>query len=316
MIETIALCKDYGKIKAVDHLDLKIQSGELYGFLGPNGAGKTTTLMMILGILKPSSGQVHIMGKPLAKEYFQIKRQIGVVAEYQNFYDDMTAWEYLLFFARIFKVEDAPRRAQELLERLNLWQWRDVMVGGFSTGMQRKLGFARALIHQPKILVLDEPVSGLDPFGIVQVREMLQELHASGTTILVSSHILSEIERTATRVGIISKGQLIYEGPLELLKAETGGNRRIEIEMLNPSPELIADIKNLPFVSSISPENGHFLIVTTSNRDYRLELGQFLADRRMPIQGMRTLETSLEEAFITITEQHVRDWAQKQPQAK
>ncbi len=130
MIKTHQLTRYYGKIQAVDNLNLSIEPGESYGFLGPNGAGKTTTLMMSLGILKPTSGEITIMGKSLRQDYFHIKRCIGVVAEYQNFYEEMTAWEYLMFFGRLFEVEKAEERARRLLERLSLWQWRDVLVGG------------------------------------------------------------------------------------------------------------------------------------------------------------------------------------------
>ena len=168
MIETKNLKKQFGDFTAVEDISIQINPGEIYGFLGPNGAGKTTTLMMILGIYKPTAGEVRIFGNKLEEKPFEIKRRLGVVAEYQSYYDEMSAWEYLMFFGKLFEVEKV-----ELLERMNLWRFKDVVIGGYSTGMQRKLGFVKALLHSPDVLILDEPVSGLDPFGIVQVREIL-----------------------------------------------------------------------------------------------------------------------------------------------
>jgi ABC-2 type transport system ATP-binding protein len=308
MITTKNLKKKFGSFVAVEDISLNIAPGEIYGFLGPNGAGKTTTIMMILGILKPTAGEVRIFGEKIDKKPFMIKRRIGVVAEYQNFYDEMTAWEYLMFFARLLEVEDAEKRSRELLEKLNIWEFRDVLVGGYSTGMQRKLGFVRALLHSPEILILDEPVSGLDPFGIVQVREILNEEHKAGTTIMISSHILSEVERTADRVGIIARGRLLVEDTMPHLRQIVSAQNQIELDLHLPEQSLIQDLSSLPFVTNLSQEKGHWILSTLSDRDYRTELGGFLAGRGAVVLGMKMIETSLEDAFITITEKHIRDW--------
>lgn len=306
MIETKNLRKKFGDFVAVDNISLQIEPGETYGFLGPNGAGKTTTLMMLLGILKPTDGQVFILGKPIQEKPFDIKKRIGVVAEYQSYYDEMTAWEYLNFFGKLFEVENFEKRAQDLLEKMNLWRFRDVIVGGYSTGMQRKLGFVRALLHSPDILILDEPVSGLDPFGIVQVREMLITEHEAGTTILISSHILSEVERTADRVGIIAQGKLLAEDYLDNLKHLYKTTRQIELDLYQPSKQLLQQISGLPFISNVLEEDDSLILDTNNDRDYRAELGKFLSTHGAIVQGMKARETTLEEAFITITEKHVQ----------
>ena len=312
MIEINELTKIFGSYTAVDHLDLKIQPGEIYGFLGPNGAGKTTTLMMILGVLKPTLGEIKLFGQKMSDDPFGIRRRIGVVPEALNFYDEMTAIEYLQFFTRLFKLVNPQEKIQDLLEKLNLWQWRDVLVSGFSTGMKRKLGVARGLLHSPELLILDEPVSGLDPFGIVQIRQLLQEEKSHGTTIVISSHILSEIERTADRVGIIAKGRLVIEDRMDSIRQKVSGRHQIELEVANDVPEIVQIIEALPFVTAVSQGIGQILIIDTlSDNEYRADLGKALAANGVIIQGMRSLESTLEEAFITLTESSVEELKQE-----
>ena len=311
MIEINELTKTFGSHTVVDHLNLKIQPGEIYGFLGPNGAGKTTTLMMIMGVLKPDGGEARLFGKRMFEDPFGIRNQIGMVAESLNFYDEMTALEYLQFFARLYQVPEPQKRIQELLEKMNLWQWHDVLVGGYSTGMRRKLGVIRGLLHSPRLLILDEPVSGLDPFGIVQIRQLLLEEKARGTTILISSHILSEVERTADRVGIIAKGRLVVEDSMDRIRQDAAGKRQIEIEMVNQVAGLLPALQALPFVTGVVSRNEQTLIIDTlADREYRADLGIELAARGVVLQGMKALETSLEEAFITLTESYVEDLKQ------
>jgi ABC-2 type transport system ATP-binding protein len=312
MINATHLRKEFGSFVAVEDISLNIMAGETYGFLGPNGAGKTTTIMMILGILKPTKGEVRIFGEKINEQPFKIKKRIGVVAEYQNYYDEMTAWEYLMFFANLLEVENAETRVGSLMERLNLWEFRDVIIGGYSTGMQRKLGFVRALIHSPEVLILDEPVSGLDPFGIVQVREMLNDERQDGTTVMISSHILSEVERTADRVGIIARGRLLVEDTMQNLRQIVQPHNKIELDLYQPEESLIHDISTLPFVTNAERQNDLIIISTLSDKDYRVDLGSFLANQGAVIQGMKVIETSLEDAFITITEKHIRDWTKSE----
>jgi ABC-type multidrug transport system ATPase subunit len=195
----------------VDGLDLAVRRGEIYGFLGPNGAGKTTTMLMLLGIERPTAGRVELFGAWPAADPFATKRRIGVVAEQPAFYDDLSAWESLGFHARLHRVEGWERAAAGLIERLGLAGFERLRAVDYSRGMRQKLGLVRALLHSPELLVLDEPVSGLDPHGIRQVRELLLDANRAGVTILVSSHILSEVERTAHRVGILHGGRLVAE---------------------------------------------------------------------------------------------------------
>jgi len=309
MIETRNLTRRFGRFKAVDDLSLRLEPGEIYALLGPNGAGKTTTISMILGTLTPTSGEVLIFGKRMAEDPFAIKRRIGVVAENQAFYPRMTAWEYLMFFAELYQAEFGAERAEHLLKQVELWDWRQGLIGQFSAGMRRKLGFVRGLLHSPEVLILDEPVANLDPYGILQVRAILQEERALGRAILISSHILSEVEQTVDRVGIISKGRLIIEDNMKNLRQLVGGQRRIEVELVELPAGLVARLEHLPFVTEVLADRTNLTVFTLEDRDYRSDLGRVLSEQGAIVQGMRAHEASLEEAFVTITEQHIRQWA-------
>ena len=304
-IETSDLTKKFGKFVAVDTLNLTIEPGESYGFLGPNGAGKTTTLLMMLGIHKPTSGKVLINDTDVQSGSFALKNRIGVVAEYQSFYDEMSAWEYLMFFANLFKVSEPEKKGQALLEELGLWDWRDVLVGGYSTGMKKKLGFARALVHTPDLLILDEPVSGLDPFGIIQVREMLKSEQAKGCTLLISSHILSEVEKTVDQVGIIANGRLILQDKMETLRQRVAGSQNIELTFASIRDDDVAELRRLPFVTQIDQLDNHLIIKTGDDQDYREPIGKTIMERKLVLLEMKKAEKSLEEAFVTITEQNL-----------
>lgn len=307
MIRTEYLCKRYGSFTAVDALNLHVQPGEIYGFLGPNGAGKTTTLLMILGITRPTSGRVELLGQPFDGTSFALRRRMGVVAEDAWQYDEMTAYEYLAFFGRLYRVERVGPRIQALMERVNLWERRQLLVGGYSRGMRQKLNLCRALLHEPEVLILDEPVSGLDPHGIRQVREVLVEENRRGRTILLSSHILSEIEQTAHRVGIIAGGCLLADDSVAGLRSRLGEEQRIEIEFQQPTDDLRQQLESLPFVlkvDELSPNR--WLVATSVGDDQRPTLARFLAGQGALVIGMRLLERSLEEAFVTLTDEAVR----------
>ena len=308
VVQTHQLSKEYGDFVAVKKLDLAVKEGEVYGFLGPNGAGKTTTLLMLMGIIKPTHGEAKIFGTSINQNSFAIKQKIGMVTEFQKFYDDMTAWEYLQFFAKLFRFNKFEERAEFLLERLDLWKWKDVLIGKFSTGMSRKLGFARALLHSPELIILDEPVSGLDPKGIMQVRTILKEENESGKTILISSHILSEIEHTANRVGIMVRGKLLIEDDTSKLKRLGNVDNRIELELVHPNTEMRNKIKSIPFVKKLERKENTFIVFTPNDHDYRDDLGEKLLEQKIIIRGMRKLENSLEDAFVTITETEIQKW--------
>ena len=309
MIETHQLTKTFGSIVAVDDLNLSVRPGEIFGLLGPNGAGKSTTLAMILGVLAPTRGDVRIFGRRLQDDPFAIKQRLGVVAEDLSFYDDMTAWAYLLFFANLYRVASTAPRVRDLLTRVDLWEWRHTLIRDYSLGMRRKLSLARALLHSPDVLILDEPVANLDPYGIAQVRELLAEERAAGRTILISSHLLSEVEQTADRVAIMTEGKLVIEATMPELRDRIRAERRIDVELVDNVDGLMETLQALPFVVHVQQRDHLMTIVTAADRDYRVDVGRELASRGAIVQGMREIETTLEEAFMTLTEAYVRNGA-------
>ena len=215
MLETRGLTKRFGARTAVDGLDLHAGPGQIYGFLGPNGAGKTTTIRLLLGILAPDSGTVQVCGRPVRRGDRAGRCLVGAVAEVQHLYGDMSCAAYLRFFAALYGIADAAARVAAMLDLVGLGERADDRAIDLSKGLQQKLGLARALLHDPPVLVLDEPVSGLDPHGVREVREILCRERDRGRLVFLSSHVLSEIERTADRIGMIRQGRLVFEGRVE-----------------------------------------------------------------------------------------------------
>lgn len=216
------LSKSYGGKKAVDGLNLEIQKGEFYGFLGPNGAGKTTTIRMITGILQGDEGEIVVDGSPVSDKK-HVAKLLGVVPESRGFYEWMTASEYLHFFANLYSV---PKKNQErlittLLSEVDLLKRKNSTIGTYSRGMKQRLGLARALINDPKILILDEPTLGLDPQGQLMMQQLLKRLSSTGVTTFLSSHLLDEVSRLCSRIGILHQGRLVAEGTVDELKQKT-----------------------------------------------------------------------------------------------
>ncbi len=305
MIRTENLTKMYDSVVAVKDLNLNVKEGEIYGFLGPNGAGKTTTILMLLGILKPTAGSIYLFDKKLGDDYFGIKKRIGVVSENQYLYEEMTASEYLNFFCDLYEVKSKRDRTADLLKRVDLYEVRNRRLGGFSRGMKQKAGIARALLHDPDLLIMDEPVSGLDPTGIKEVRDLVMEENKAGRTIFISSHILSEVEKICNRVGIINKAVLVAEDRMDNIKKRLTEEAILEIELDDLKPELVSSLSSLPFVHNLNTDENRMLVRTDIDRDYRADISKAITSQDSTIIGMKSLEMSLEEAFVTITQQNI-----------
>jgi ABC-2 type transport system ATP-binding protein len=233
-IQTSNLTKRYGRTIAVDQLNLSIAPGTIYGFVGPNGAGKTSTLRMLAGLMEPSSGAVELLGERLDRDGRAAQRLVGYMPDFFGVYDDLRVWEYLDFFARCYGLPAAKRRStvEGLLDLVDLTAKRNAFVQGLSRGMQQRLCLAHALVHDPPILLLDEPASGLDPRARVELRELLRTLREMGKTIVLSSHILSELAEVCTSLGIMQGGQLVASGTLDQVRQQLGGGRRLRLELL------------------------------------------------------------------------------------
>lgn len=229
IVETKNLVKVFNKVKSVDSVNLKIKEGEIYGFLGPNGAGKSTTIKMLLGLIRANSGEVYIFGKSIKENREEILKNIGALVESPSYYGHLTAYENLDILKRMLKLN--KEEIEEKLKLVNLWEERNKKVNEFSLGMKQRLGIAQALMGNPKLLILDEPTNGLDPAGIIEIRNLIRYLaKEKKITIIISSHILNEIELVATEVGVINKGKLLYQGSLEDLKKNSTNEVIIGLE--------------------------------------------------------------------------------------
>lgn len=230
-IETQGLSKSYGQVRAIDSVNLRVQPGEIYGFLGLNGAGKTTTIRALLGMIRPSTGSVKVLGQVVGPHGRGPWRQVGHLVEAPTAYPELTVRENLEIARRLQGISDLSATSR-VVERLGLASYADRKAGTLSTGNLQRLGLARALLHEPELLILDEPANGLDPAGVVEIRELLASLaHEKGVTVFMSSHILTEVDRLATRIGIIHQGRLIEE--LKAEKLEELRSRRLEIKTRN-----------------------------------------------------------------------------------
>jgi len=315
MIRTQNLLKKYNEFKAVDNLSLEVKEGEIYGFLGPNGAGKTTTILMLLGILKPTQGEVYLFGQNITKDFLSIKKKMGVVSEKQYLYKEMTAGEYLNFFADLYGVKNRKKKIDQLLEAVNLLEVRNRKLGAFSRGMQQKLGFARALLHDPQLLLLDEPVSGLDPTGIKQIRDLIEQQNKKGRTIFISSHLLSEVERLCGKVGIINKGRLLAEDTMDNLRKRLTDLVELEIELTEGKKEIVDTLAAFDFIKGLKREENLLTIKVKADKDYRAQISEAISQQGGVVLGIKKKEMSLEEAFITITEKNISLLTEKEKEA-
>jgi ABC-2 type transport system ATP-binding protein len=305
MIRTENLTKEYDGFKAVDNLNLDVKEGEIYGFLGPNGAGKTTTILMLLGILRPTRGRIYLFEEDLTKSFLSLKRRIGVVSEKQYLYKEMAAGEYLDFFADLYRVKDKKKKIDQLLEAVGLLEVKNRKLGAFSRGMQQKLGFARALLHDPELLLLDEPVSGLDPTGIKQVRDLIEKENRRGRTVFISSHLLSEVEKLCREVAIINEGKLLAEDTMENLRRKLSKTVELEVELSQAKEEVMEALSSFDFVQAIKQQENLLTLRVKSGRDYRAQISETISRQGGIVLGIKVKEMSLEEAFITITQKNI-----------
>jgi ABC-2 type transport system ATP-binding protein len=305
VIQTEGLCKQYGQTTAVRDLNLQVGHGEVYGFLGPNGAGKTTTILMVLGMVKPTRGKVFVLGEQVKGLESKLRARIGVVPEHQSMYDEMTAWEYLRFFSHLHHVQDPEKRLSELLEYFELLPYRNVRLGEYSHGMRQKINICRGFLHEPDLLILDEPVLGLDPASVRLVRDMILSEKGKGKTTLISSHMLSEIEKTADRVGIMSEGELVVEGSIEQVSATIGGRNVLEVELAEVTPTMEEKLRELEFVIDLQKINNKLNIQVENLQEARLAVSRRISDLGGTILSFGVKGTDLEDAFLAITKGHV-----------
>jgi ABC-2 type transport system ATP-binding protein len=308
-VRTDALTKRFGRSPAVTGVDLSVESGEIFGLVGPNGAGKTTTLKMLATLLPPSSGDAEIDGLSVRREPDAVRRVIGYMPDTFGVYDDMKVWEYLDFFGRCYGLSAARRRQMigDLLELVDLTGKRDSYVQHLSRGMQQRLCLAHALVHDPQVLLLDEPASGLDPRARVELRELLRELRALGKTIIISSHILPELEELCTSLAIIDHGRVMASGRVEdiAVRFRVGGVYRVR--MLGDGEEVLAAsqlLKGLPEVASVVTRDEGMLELAMAGDDAAAAaVLTALIRNGQRVASFAPAASDLEELFLQITDQ-------------
>ena len=295
-IETDRLTKRYGRFPAVESVNLRVKEGEVYGFLGLNGAGKTTTIRMLLGMIRPSQGKAKVLGMDIGPGGLGPWRQVGHFVESPSAYPEMTVKENLEIARRLQGYSDAGATAN-VMEQLGLASYADQKAGTLSTGNLQRLGLARALLHKPKLLILDEPANGLDPAGVVEIRELLRGLaHENGVTVFMSSHILTEVDRLATRIGIIHKGKLIEEldtDQLEQLRA-----RRLEVRSRDMQAAQIS-LKSAGYKFEVKDET--ILLEAEYAIEHPDDVARILVNSGNPPTRLAVEQQDLEEHFLQLT---------------
>jgi ABC-2 type transport system ATP-binding protein len=302
MIELENVTKFYGKLKAVDSLSLKIPEGEIFGFIGPNGAGKTTTIKMLATLLLPSAGKITIGGINAEVQPREIRRLIGYMPDNFGVYPDLAVWEYLDFFADAYEVsaERRPSLINDVLELTDLSIKKYDLVETLSRGMKQRLCLAKTLLHDPAVLLLDEPAAGLDPRARIEIRELIKELGKMKKTILISSHILPELSDFCTSIGIIEKGRLIVAGTLSQIEARLSAAKLYQVGCLDPMNELEAFLRQLG-IESITMNNGYLQFESNRTEDEIANLLSSLVNNRFRITSFAPVAASLEDLFMKIT---------------
>jgi ABC-2 type transport system ATP-binding protein len=300
IVETKDLTKRYDGTTVVDGLNLRIFENEVFGLLGPNGAGKTTTILMLLGLTEPAGGSASIFGFNPTREPLQVKRLIGYLPENVGFYNDLTARQNLQFIAELNGISwaEAEKRIKELLAVADIEDSADVTVGKFSRGMKQRLGIADVLIKKPKVVFLDEPTAGLDPKGINQLLDLISSLPEKGTTVVLSSHQLQQVQKICHRVGIMSRGKLVLEGSLDELtnKVARGAHYSIEVEMTAPSPKAAKVISKVGGVVKVEAR-GNLLLVSTK-ADLRPEIAKVMVQNGFPLVNMTIQGFTLDDIYM------------------
>ncbi|PHY02099.1 MAG: multidrug ABC transporter ATP-binding protein [Planctomycetaceae bacterium] len=303
MIETIELTKKYGDFFALESLNLKLEKGDLLGFIGPNGAGKTTTIRILSTLLAPTCGEAYVCGYSIYTHPREIRRTIGYMPDIFGVYDDMRVIEYLEFFAAAYRINGAQRKrvAERSLELVDLTVKRDELVTSLSRGMTQRLGLARVLLHDPQVLLLDEPASGLDPRARIEMRGLLRRLQGLGKTILVSSHILPELADICNRVGIIEYGRLLACGNVQDLLLQVRGRLVIRLRVAGPIEPAVGVLEKCPEAAAVTVREGEILVAIADGvTDYSPLAGRLIAAGHH-LLGMREQEVNLETAFLELT---------------
>ena len=303
MIETRHLTKHYGSLAALVDLDLAIAAGEIFGFVGPNGAGKTTTMRILATLMEPTHGEALIDGLNVRKDGTKVRRCVGYMPDFMGVYDDLKVFEYLEFFAAAFSIEPKKRKGivEGVLELTDLTSKQAATVDSLSRGMQQRLGLARVLIHDPKVLILDEPASGLDPRARIEIRELLKELKRMGKTIMIASHILSELEEICDRIGIIEKGHLVFSGTMEEIRQRLGVHSKVRVRVAVDHDKAIEVLSAIPDVREVRSVGQYIVVDFEDGKAAATAIARALVHGNIDILSIEPESMKLDDAFMQLT---------------
>ena len=303
MIELKGFGKDYGEFTAVESLDLKIEEGEMFGFIGPNGAGKSTSIRFLATLLRASRGDGTINGYSVSQDPMNVRRSVGYMPDAFGVYDGMKVWEFLDFFAVAYKIGRTQRKQviRDVLELLDLTYKRDDFVNGLSRGMKQRLCLAKTLVHDPPVLILDEPASGLDPRARIEVKALLKELRRMGKTILISSHILTELADCCTSIGIIERGKLLMHGPIDEVYQRIRGNQVVEARFGANFDKALSIIRSSPDVRDVQVDGHKVNIEFDSSEHNPSELLKSLINNEVEVINFGQKDPNLEDVFMMVT---------------
>ncbi len=303
MIELNGFGKDYGAFTAVENLDLTIEEGEMFGFIGPNGAGKSTSIRFLATLLRASRGDGKINGHSVSAEPMAVRQSVGYMPDNFGVYDGMKVWEFLDFFAVAYRIGRTQRKRviKDVLELLDLTYKRDDYVNGLSRGMKQRLCLAKTLVHDPPVLILDEPASGLDPRARVEVKALLKELRRMGKTILISSHILTELADCCTSIGIIERGKLLMHGPIEDVYRRIRGNQIIDARFGNNLDRGLSIVRSNPEVQDVQVDGEHVTIEFSTADHDNAKLLRELVTSDVEVKSFAEKEPTLEDVFMMVT---------------
>jgi ABC-2 type transport system ATP-binding protein len=302
-IQVQNLTKNYGDFEALRDVSFEVQRGEILGFLGPNAAGKTTTMRILTGFMPPSSGTARVAGYDVFSDSLEVRKRIGYLPETIPLYTEMSVYDYLDFAARLRGVSDCEKAVERAMEMANIGERADTLIGKLSKGYRQRVGLAQALVHDPEVLILDEPTIGLDPKQIIEVRNLIKSF-GGDHTVLLSTHILPEVSQTCSRVLIINEGKIVAEDTPERLSARVRGAEHIFLQVAQPAPEIPSTLEKLHGVLGVQAKGanaGAYEIETTLGTDRRADIAAMAVQRGWGVLELRPVGMTLEEVFLKLT---------------
>jgi ABC-2 type transport system ATP-binding protein len=304
ILEVDNLRKEFGTLVAVNNISLSVEKGQVWGLIGPNGAGKTTLLRMLATVLRPTSGSVRLLGFDLAKEYLKIRRYLGYLPDFFNLYNDLTLRECLEFFAKAYKVENKliPQRVDEVLDYVELQSKRDDFIRHLSRGMVQRMGVGVLLVHDPDVFLLDEPASGLDPKARIQLRAVLKKLSGEGKTIIISSHILTELSGFCSHIALMNEGDVVLHGAVDEIQRKIFDSRKIRISVLDDCDKAVQLIEKFSKTKIETVRDNEIIVEISAGESELADLNSHLVSKGIKVFSFGEEKTDLEDLFMKISD--------------